>query len=53
MKVRIGPPVDDEADVRDRPDVWAGVVPLRVVADAPLACPTVPKEVHTPAHLHW
>lgn len=51
VKVRTGPPVDDEADVRDSPDVWAGVVPLRLVADGPLTCPTVPDGTVTPAHL--
>ncbi|TKV58309.1 pyridoxamine 5'-phosphate oxidase family protein [Nakamurella flava] len=51
VKVRTGPPVDDETDVRDRPEVWAGVRPLRVVADAPLPCPTVPDGVPVPAHL--
>lgn len=51
VKMRTGPPVDDEVDVRDRPEVWAGVLPLRLVADAPLPCPTVPDGVPVPAHL--
>lgn len=51
VKVRTGPPVDDEADVRERPEVWAGVLPLREVADAPLPCPTVPAGVPVPDHL--
>ena len=33
-KVRSGPPLDDEADHAMR--VWAGVIPLRMVADAPV-----------------
>ena len=34
-KVRTGPPLDDEADY-DLP-VWAGVIPLRLVAEPPVA----------------
>jgi len=33
-KVRTGPPVDDEADYAL--DVWAGVVPIRLVKDEPV-----------------
>ena len=51
LKVRSGPPVDDEADVRDSPEVWAGVVPLRTVAGAPEPCPVTPAHVALPAHL--
>lgn len=51
LKVRSGPPVDDEADVRDSPDVWAGVVPLRTVPGRPEPCPLVPNDVAVPAHL--
>jgi nitroimidazol reductase NimA-like FMN-containing flavoprotein (pyridoxamine 5'-phosphate oxidase superfamily) len=36
-KVRTGPPVDDEADLTL--DVWAGVVPLTLVAGRPLDAP--------------
>lgn len=36
-KIRTGPPRDDEEDYAL--DVWAGVIPLRVAADAPLADP--------------
>lgn len=36
-KVRTGPPVDDEADYSL--PVWAGEIPLRLVADAPTADP--------------
>jgi nitroimidazol reductase NimA-like FMN-containing flavoprotein (pyridoxamine 5'-phosphate oxidase superfamily) len=36
-KVRTGAPVDDEADLAL--DVWAGVLPLRVVAGEPLSDP--------------
>ncbi|WP_420123767.1 pyridoxamine 5'-phosphate oxidase family protein [Nakamurella sp.] len=51
LKVRTGPPVDDEADVRDAPGRWAGVVPLRTVAGRPEPCPLVPEGVAGPAHL--
>ncbi|MBM3557216.1 MAG: pyridoxamine 5'-phosphate oxidase family protein [Alphaproteobacteria bacterium] len=36
-KIRSGPPKDDEADYAQ--DVWAGEIPLRVVAGAPLDAP--------------
>jgi nitroimidazol reductase NimA-like FMN-containing flavoprotein (pyridoxamine 5'-phosphate oxidase superfamily) len=36
-KVRSGPPMDAEAD--QRLDVWTGVVPLRLVPEAPVASP--------------
>lgn len=47
-KVRIGPPVDDEADY-ELP-VWAGEIPLRLVADVPINDPrlqpgTVPSPI--------
>ena len=51
LKVRSGPPGDDEDDVRDRPGVWAGVVPVHTVAGEPQPCPTVPSGVPLPAHL--
>lgn len=38
-KVRTGPPLDDEEDYDLR--VWAGVIPLRLVADAPLDDPRI------------
>jgi len=36
-KVRIGPPLDDEADYSL--PVWAGVVPIQLLAAAPIADP--------------
>jgi hypothetical protein len=36
-KVRTGPPLDDEEDYEM--DVWAGVIPLRLVANAPIDDP--------------
>jgi hypothetical protein len=38
-KVRTGPPVDDEDDY-DLP-VWAGVIPLRLIAETPIDDPRV------------
>jgi hypothetical protein len=34
-KIRTGPPIDDDDDLAL--PVWAGVVPLRVVCDEPIA----------------
>ena len=48
-KVRTGPPVDDEEDYDL--DLWAGVVPLRMVADAPQADDRLKAGVATPAYL--
>ncbi|PYS71349.1 MAG: pyridoxamine 5'-phosphate oxidase family protein [Acidobacteria bacterium] len=45
-KVRTGPPVDDEEDYAL--PMWAGVVPLRLVAETPISDPRLPDgvEVH-------
>jgi nitroimidazol reductase NimA-like FMN-containing flavoprotein (pyridoxamine 5'-phosphate oxidase superfamily) len=45
-KVRTGPPLDDEEDY-DLP-VWAGVVPLRLVADPPVDDPRLKAEIAPP-----
>ena len=45
-KVRIGPPLDDEQDYEM--DVWAGVIPLRLIAEAPLDDPRLPAEIAAP-----
>jgi hypothetical protein len=45
-KVRTGPPIDDEEDY-ELP-IWAGVLPLRLTADAPIADDRVPKEISAP-----
>src|SRR5204863_3674974 len=39
-KVRTGPPLDDEEDYEL--DVWAGVIPLRLIANAPTSDPRLP-----------
>ena len=58
VKVRTGPPVDDEEDY-DLP-VWAGVVPLRMVANEPIADPRLAPNIPSPRYaidydraLHW
>jgi uncharacterized protein len=48
-KIRTGPPVDDEADYSL--PVWAGELPLRLQAEAPLADPKLSPEIATPAYL--
>ena len=47
-KVRTGPPLDDEEDY-ELP-IWAGVVPLRLVADRPIADPRLPAEIPVPEY---
>ena len=47
-KVRTGPPLDDEEDYEL--DVWAGVIPLRLAADAPISDPRLPAEVDPPQY---
>jgi len=47
-KVRTGPPLDDEEDY-ELP-VWAGVIPLRVVADAPVADPRLLADIKPPSY---
>lgn len=45
-KVRTGPPLDDEEDYDL--EVWAGVIPLRVVAEAAIGDPRLPPDVNVP-----
>lgn len=47
-KVRTGPPMDDEADYKL--SVWAGEVPLHLVASTPINDPRLPSEIATPAY---
>ena len=47
-KVRTGPPLDDEEDYSLA--VWAGVIPLRLSADVPVADPRLPEGVETPQY---
>jgi hypothetical protein len=48
-KVRTGPPIDDEPDY-DLP-IWAGVLPLRQVAGAPVPDPRLGPELDPPSHV--
>jgi nitroimidazol reductase NimA-like FMN-containing flavoprotein (pyridoxamine 5'-phosphate oxidase superfamily) len=49
-KIRTGPPKDDEEDYAL--PLWAGILPLRVVAGDPVVDPRVPPETPVPAHLN-
>lgn len=48
-KIRTGPPLDDEEDYAL--NVWAGVLPMRIVADEPIADPRMPAEIKAPEYL--
>jgi nitroimidazol reductase NimA-like FMN-containing flavoprotein (pyridoxamine 5'-phosphate oxidase superfamily) len=45
-KVRTGPPADDEEDYAL--DVWAGVIPLKLTAEAPISDPRLPENIEPP-----
>ncbi len=47
-KVRTGPPIDDDEDYSM--SVWAGVVPLKLIAEEPLADPRLPENVEVPEY---
>jgi nitroimidazol reductase NimA-like FMN-containing flavoprotein (pyridoxamine 5'-phosphate oxidase superfamily) len=47
-KVRTGPPIDDEADYAL--NVWAGVLPLQIVAGKPVSDPRLPADIKPPAY---
>ena len=47
-KVRTGPPLDDEEDYKL--PIWAGVIPLHLVADAPAADPRLPTDIKSPLY---
>jgi uncharacterized protein len=47
-KVRVGPPLDDDEDYSL--DVWAGVVPLRLVAGAPIPDPRLASDIAAPPY---
>ena len=47
-KVRVGPPLDDEEDYAM--NVWAGVVPLQLVAGDPIADPRLPADISAPKY---
>ena len=47
-KIRTGPPLDDEEDYSL--PVWAGVIPLRLVAGEPVADPRLPDGIKIPEY---
>ncbi|HVF50683.1 MAG TPA: pyridoxamine 5'-phosphate oxidase family protein [Pyrinomonadaceae bacterium] len=47
-KIRTGPPLDDEEDYQL--PIWAGLVPLRITADAPVADPRLDARIAPPAY---
>jgi len=47
-KIRTGPPLDDEDDY-ELP-VWAGVIPLSMVAGEPIADPRLPSDIPSPTY---
>jgi nitroimidazol reductase NimA-like FMN-containing flavoprotein (pyridoxamine 5'-phosphate oxidase superfamily) len=51
-KVRTGPPIDDDEDYAL--PIWAGVLPLKLVAGEPISDPRLPAGIEPPAHtLHY
>ena len=47
-KVRTGPPIDDEEDYDL--NVWAGVLPLHIVAGVPISDPRLPEIIEPPSY---
>jgi uncharacterized protein len=47
-KIRNGPPLDDEEDYALR--IWAGVVPLKLIAGDPINDPRLPADIPTPPY---
>ncbi len=48
-KIRTGPPIDDEADYAL--NVWAGVLPLELIAGVPTADPRLPEGIEKPDYI--
>lgn len=48
-KIRTGPPLDDEEDYEM--EVWAGIMPLRMVAGQPIADPRLPPHIDPPDYV--
>ena len=48
-KVRTGPPLDDEEDYAM--NVWAGVLPFRLVTEHPIADPRLPASIDVPSYV--
>ena len=51
VKVRTGPPLDDDEDVARADGPWAGVLPLHTVPAAPEPCPLLPDGTPVPPHV--
>lgn len=47
-KVRTGPPIDDEDDYAL--NIWAGVLPLRMIAGEPIDDPRLPETIEPPTY---
>jgi nitroimidazol reductase NimA-like FMN-containing flavoprotein (pyridoxamine 5'-phosphate oxidase superfamily) len=47
-KVRTGPPIDDDEDYAL--NVWAGVLPLKIAAGAPVSDPRLPETITPPSY---
>jgi nitroimidazol reductase NimA-like FMN-containing flavoprotein (pyridoxamine 5'-phosphate oxidase superfamily) len=47
-KVRTGPPIDDDEDYAL--DIWAGVLPLKIAAGAPIGDPRLPETIAPPSY---
>lgn len=47
-KIRTGPPIDDEEDYSL--PIWAGVVPLKMVAEPPINDPRLPEGIEVPKY---
>jgi len=47
-KIRTGPPLDDEEDYSL--PIWAGVVPLKMIAEAPIKDPRLPERIEAPEY---
>lgn len=50
VKIRTGPPGDDEADVATA-QAWAGVLPLTTQWGTPIPCPLLPPDTPVPSHI--
>ena len=48
-KIRSGPPLDDEEEYAM--DVWAGVLPMRMIAENPLPDPRLPNGIEIPNYV--
>jgi uncharacterized protein len=47
-KIRTGPPLDDEEDYSL--PIWAGVIPLKMVASEPISDPRLPDNIEAPVY---